>query len=103
MDLVTVGGVWQSLAPRHELVAPGARLPCKWAHRGRQAVTLEEFRMTALAATSSVDPSRARHAAGAVTPSWKLLLRFALHFRFEYLLRFPSNYAWMVLRRKYDA
>jgi hypothetical protein len=26
-----------------------------------------------------------------------------MHARLEYLLRVPSNYAWMVLRRKYDA
>lgn len=45
----------------------------------------------------------ARHAARAVTPTWKLMLRFGLRFEWEYLLRFPSNYAWMVLRRKYDA
>ena len=48
---------------------------------------------------SSVSP--ARHAARAVTSPWRLALRLAL--KPQYLLNLPSNYAWMVLRRKYDA
>ncbi len=45
----------------------------------------------------------ARHAAGATTPWWRLLLRFMTGMKLEYLLTFPSNHAWMILRRKYDA
>ena len=47
--------------------------------------------------------SDARHAARAHTPSWRLTLKFATRLQWRYLARFPSNHAWMVLRRKYDA
>jgi hypothetical protein len=36
-----------------------------------------------------------------VSPPWKLALKLAL--KPQYLLNIPSNYAWMVTRRKYDA
>jgi hypothetical protein len=45
----------------------------------------------------------ARHAARATTSPWRLLMRFVTRFKLEYLLTFPSNHAWMILRRKYDA
>jgi hypothetical protein len=45
----------------------------------------------------------ARHAARATTPAWRLLLRFMARGRLEYLLTFPSNQAWRILLRKYDA
>jgi SAM-dependent methyltransferase len=45
----------------------------------------------------------ARHAARASTPAWRLLLRFMARGRLEYLLTFPSNQAWRILLRKYDA
>lgn len=47
--------------------------------------------------------TNARHRANARTPAWLLTLRFIAGFRWRYLARFPSNHAWMVLRRKYDA
>jgi SAM-dependent methyltransferase len=47
--------------------------------------------------------TNARHRANARTPAWLLTLRFLALFRWRYLARFPSNHAWMVLRRKYDA
>ncbi|MFQ5878793.1 MAG: hypothetical protein ACE5IZ_01265 [Dehalococcoidia bacterium] len=49
--------------------------------------------------TPGVSP--ARHAARAVTSTWWLALKLAL--KPQYLLNLPSNYAWMVMRRKYDA
>lgn len=42
-----------------------------------------------------------RHAAAAVSPLWKLVLKLLL--KPKYTSYLPSNYAWMVLRRKYDA
>lgn len=47
--------------------------------------------------------SVARHSAEARTPVWRLVLGFALRARWRYLLHLPSNYAWMVAARKYDA
>ena len=52
---------------------------------------------------SSIETRGARHDAGARTPTWRLVLRFGLRLRWRQLLAFPSNYSWMVMRRKYDA
>lgn len=52
---------------------------------------------------SSIETRGARHDAGARTPTWRLVLRFRLRLRWRQLLAFPSNYSWMVMRRKYDA
>lgn len=52
---------------------------------------------------SATTVSNARHAATAHTPPWRLTLKFMTRFQWRYLARFPSNHAWMVLRRKYDA
>lgn len=54
-------------------------------------------------AEARIAAGAARHAARAETPAWRLLLRFMLRFKIEYLLTIPSNQAWMILRRKYDA
>ena len=52
---------------------------------------------------SATTVSNARHAATAHTPPWRLTLKFMTRVQLRYLARFPSNHAWMVLRRKYDA
>ena len=52
---------------------------------------------------SATTVNDARHAARAHTPPWRLTLKFMTRVQWRYLVRFPSNHAWMVLRRKYDA
>lgn len=43
------------------------------------------------------------HAARATTPWWRLLIKFGLRFRLQYLLDAPAVHSWLILRRKYDA
>jgi hypothetical protein len=45
----------------------------------------------------------ARHTSAAHTPPWLLTTKFMLGLKWRYLANFPSDLAWMVLRRKYDA
>lgn len=45
----------------------------------------------------------AMHAARAATPWWRLLLRFAVRVKLQYLLDAPATHAWLILMRKYDA
>ena len=61
--------------------------------------------MSAATASKPIHTERhaARHASGARTPPWRLTLKFMTRVQWRYLARFPSNHAWMVLRRKYDA
>jgi len=57
-----------------------------------------------MSTTSPAAPTNtARHAANAHTPPWLLTMRFATRLQWGYLARIPSNQAWMILTRKYDA
>jgi len=76
---------------------------------GLNASTAGRFQMTTttIADQTATEPTRstggARHASSAHTPPWLLTTKFMLGLKWRYLAHFPSNLAWMVLRRKYDA